>query len=85
MQVIHTNSFEKDYNSLPALIQKQANKKLELLLSNLRHPSLQTKKMEGTRGVWEARISKSYRMTFNLIEDCIILRRIGTHNILRRP
>lgn len=85
MQVIYTNSFKKDYDSLAPFIQRQADKKLGLLLSNPRHPSLQTKKMEGTKGIWEARVSRNYRMTFNLVEDCLILRRIGTHDILRKP
>jgi addiction module RelE/StbE family toxin len=85
MQVIYTNSFKKDYNSLTLPVQRQADKKLGLLISNPRHPSLQTKKMKGTKDIWEARISRSYRMTFNVVEDFIILRRIGTHDILRAP
>ncbi len=85
MQIIYTDSFKKDYHSLTPAIQKQADKKLALLISNLRHPSLQVKKIRRTNNIWEARISISYRVTFNLVEDCIILRRIGTHDILRSP
>lgn len=85
MKAVYTESFEKDYNSLALSIQKQTNRKLGLLLSNMRHPSLRVKKMEGTKDIWEASVTKSYRITFNLLEDCLILRRIGTHDILRKP
>jgi len=85
MKIIYTNSFKKDYDSLTPFIQGQTDKKLALLISNPRHPSIQVKKMKGTKDIWEARVSRNYRMTFNLVEDYLILRRIGTHDILRKP
>jgi mRNA-degrading endonuclease YafQ of YafQ-DinJ toxin-antitoxin module len=40
--------------------------------------------MRGVEGIWEARVSISYRLTFQIIEDTVFLRRIGTHEILRK-
>lgn len=40
--------------------------------------------MKGTQGIWEASVTLSYRFTFNWESDLIILRRIGTHDILQK-
>lgn len=76
--------FQKDYKSLPRGIQKQFEKAIRLFEENPRHPSLRVKKMEGTADIWEARVTQSYRFTFNWEGDVVSLRRIGTHNILRK-
>lgn len=56
-----------------------------LLLSDPQHPSLNIKKMNDPRSVWECRITKSYRFTFQIKNDSYILRTIGTHDILQNP
>ena len=61
------------------------DKQLELLLSNLQHPSLNIKKMQDPREIWEGRVTESYRFTFQIQGDDYILRRVGTHDILKNP
>jgi mRNA-degrading endonuclease YafQ of YafQ-DinJ toxin-antitoxin module len=39
--------------------------------------------MKGLEGIWEASVSMSYRITYELAGDTLILRRIGTHGILK--
>jgi mRNA-degrading endonuclease YafQ of YafQ-DinJ toxin-antitoxin module len=39
--------------------------------------------MKGAKDIWEASVSMSYRISYQLVGDKIILRRIGTHDILR--
>ncbi len=41
--------------------------------------------MEGTHDIWEGRITKGYRFTFQVHQDSYLLRRIGTHDILTAP
>jgi hypothetical protein len=41
--------------------------------------------MEDPREIWEGRITQGYRFTFQIVGDIYLLRRIGTHDILRRP
>jgi len=56
------------------------------LVNNIRHPSLQVKKIEGTKGVWEARAGKSIRLSFEFRDDTLILRNVGDHDeVLRGP
>jgi len=85
MKIAFTRPFKRDYKGLPENIQKQTDKQITHLLDNPNHPSLQMKKMEGHRSVWEAGITKGYRMTFQINGDICLLRRVGTHAILKRP
>lgn len=86
MIIIRSNHFEKCFKRLPKDIQETFAKKIKLLISsNMAHPSLRVKKIQGTQLIWEASITMNYRITFELIEGGILLRRIGTHNILNTP
>ena len=85
MRLLTTKPFEDDYAGLPERIRVLVNRKLALLLESPRHPSLRVKKMEDPRAIWEARITKSYRLTFQMAGDTCILRRIGPHDILKTP
>ena len=77
-------TFQDDYRTLPAEIQRRFDKAIRLLAANPRHPSLRVKKMKGTAGIWEASVTMSYRFTFNWEADVITLRRIGTHSIVEK-
>ena len=85
MYLKRTNRFVKDYYHLPSEIQERTQKALHSLLKDPRYPSLQIKKIEGSRNIWELRVSESYRITFQISEDTYILRRIGTHKVLKKP
>jgi addiction module RelE/StbE family toxin len=80
--------FKRDYKKLTPQSQKRINQALlqmEREERDLKHPSLETKKLKGTNSIWEARASKSLRITFNLKGNLIILRTVGEHKILNRP
>jgi len=85
MKFFFTYSFVRDYHAVPDQLQKTVDKKLELFLDNQRHPSLNIKKMQDPRDIWEGRITKGYRFTFQMEGEVCILRRLGTHDILRTP
>ncbi|MDO9529019.1 MAG: hypothetical protein Q7J27_07665 [Syntrophales bacterium] len=85
MKLNFTKNFIRDYRRLPMEIQETVDKQLELLLSNPKHPSLNIKKMKDPRNIWEGRITASYRFTFQIIKGSYILRKVGTHDILRKP
>jgi len=85
MQLIFTRYFIREYQNLPKDIQKQVDKKLELLENNPRHPSLRVHKIKKTKEILEGRVTKNYRFTFRIERDFCILRRIGTHKIIEKP
>ena len=85
MKIRTTKPFERDYRALPELIKNQADKQLALLLEDPHHPSLRIKKIKGHPTIWEGRITRSYRFTFQTSGEVYWLRRIGTHDILKTP
>lgn len=84
MRLRTLGTFKKDYQGLTKEIQQQVDEALRLLSQNPRHPSLQVKKMKGTKNIWEGRVTLGYRFTFNWEADLVILRRVGTHDVLTR-
>ena len=80
-----TARFMKDYRALPADVKEQVEKALELLQKNPSHPSLHHKKMQGHSDIYEARVSYRHRLTYQPIGGVGYLRRVGPHDILRRP
>lgn len=82
MRFFYSKSFRKDYRKPSKINRKIVDEKLTLFTQNLRHPSLSVKKMEGLRNIWEARITKKYRFTFQISDGVVILRRVGAHDIL---
>jgi mRNA-degrading endonuclease RelE of RelBE toxin-antitoxin system len=85
MEIKPSPHFVQDYKKLPPLLRKRTDEKLKLLLSNPQHPSLGLKKMKGLPDIWEGRITKNYRFTFQIQGGVFILRKIGTHDILKQP
>ena len=85
MKLAFSKRFVKDYRRLSEPIQKSADKQLAMLLSDFHHPSLNAKKMQDPRDIWEGRVAKGYRFTFQIEKDLYFLRRIGTHDLLRNP
>jgi addiction module RelE/StbE family toxin len=82
-----TKRFLKSYAHLPALIQEKIKKQVALLADNPRHPSLQTKPIQGAAGLYEARIDRDYRLTYERqADDTLLLRVVGKHDeTLRKP
>ncbi len=85
MRVIRTDLFKKDFQKLPEEIKRKTEQSLRFLVQNIRHPSLRVRTMEGVRDIWEASVTMQYRFTFEIYKEADTLRRIGTHDILKRP
>ena len=83
VKIRRTNSFLKDYRKLSEVIRARVDKQLTLLLENPRHPSLRFKRLKGT-GIFEIRIAKGYRLTLTYADQVLELRRVGTHDLLRK-
>ena len=83
-------TFRKSFQDLPKEIQDKAAKAFELFKTNRDHPSLDIKPVRGHEGVWEGRIDRFYRFTFEYKKDektgetVCRFRNIGRHEIVRR-
>ncbi|MCL6447669.1 MAG: hypothetical protein K6U04_05870 [Armatimonadetes bacterium] len=86
MKFQRTERFKRMYRQLSPEQQKAVQKALCLLAENMRHPSLRVKRVQGTKGIWEASVTMSLRITFQREKDLIILRNCGEHNeTLKNP
>ncbi len=85
MKVVATEKFADLYKKMPLDIQDQADKALHRLELQPFYPSLGHKKIAGYEDIYEIRVSKNYRITYQKIGDTAYLRKIGTHDLLKNP
>ena len=79
MRSVTTRRFLEAYAALPPHIRRQARRAWLLFRENPHHPSLQFKKIEGTRDVYSARVGLGYRAVGSLVGSVIVWSWIGSH------
>ncbi len=86
MHIARTERFKRAYRRLSQREMEQARKAIEMLVRDFRYPSLRMKRIRGTAQIWEARVRRGCRMTFQIQGDMIVLRNIGEHDAtLKNP
>lgn len=84
MKFYYSDLFKEKVQLLPGNIKKALKNKL--MDENPKHPSLRSKKVQGTIDIYEASITMSYRLTWQYYEDGVLLRNIGEHDkTLKKP
>ena len=84
-QFTFTQRFQKRYKTLSAQEKKQLTAKLELLAENPAHPSLRTKRIQGSDGLFECSVNMDVRIIWYYEGDkMIILVDVGHHDILNQ-
>ena len=84
MRLTRTDSFKRSYKKLPKFVQRKTDRILTQLGADLRHPSIRAKKIQGFDDIWEGRVDRFHRFTFEIKGDEIILRSVGVHDITKR-
>jgi mRNA-degrading endonuclease RelE of RelBE toxin-antitoxin system len=79
MRAVYSERFRRSYEEAPAAIQRAFDRKIDLLLANLRHPSLQTKKYDESRDIWQGRVTQGWRFYFSIDGDIYVLIDIMAH------
>jgi len=86
MRFQRTERFKRMYKKLDLEQQNAIKKALGLMSDNINHPSLRVKRIQGTKGIWEASATMGLRITFDWEDDTIILRNCGEHDkTLKNP
>ena len=84
-QITYTDRFQKHYKNLTVQEKKQLRNKLELLAENPMHPSLRTKRIQGTTDLFECSVNMDIRIIwFYEGNKMIILVDVGHHDILKQ-
>ena len=79
MRIIHTPTASKAFDEAPTDVQKAFLKQLGFLKDNLRHPSLQAKKYDETKDMWQARVTQSWRFYFTIEGEAYIIHKLRPH------
>jgi mRNA interferase RelE/StbE len=66
MTIRYSKRFLRQYAAAPAEVRKAFDKQSGLLLENPNHPSLRAKKYNQTLGLWQARVTRSWRFYFTI-------------------
>jgi mRNA-degrading endonuclease RelE of RelBE toxin-antitoxin system len=85
MRFLQSKPFRREYRKLPPHIQKKVDKSLALMAHDPYHPGLNARKLTNQGDIYETRVDLHYRMTYQTQDDLIILRRVGTHEIYKKP
>ena len=82
---VYSKGFKKHYKKLSVPEKKQVANKLELLAKNPTHPSLRTKRIQGTDSLFESSINMDIRIIWYYEDNRIIfLVDVGHHDILKQ-
>jgi len=84
-KITYTDRFLKSYKSLTDIEKKQLKNKISLIEQDPTHPSLRTKRIQGTNGLFECSVNMDIRIIWYYEGDSvIILLDVGHHDILKR-
>lgn len=79
MKIEYTPLFQFNLKKFPKQIRKKFYKQAGFLISDIRHPSLQTKKYGGEKDVLQARVDKNIRFYFLIKKEVYVLLDIKSH------
>ena len=84
-EITISSKFKKSYRKLTPQEQKQVKNKVVMLSENPLHPSLRTKRVQGTDVMFECSVNMDIRILWFYEGDKIILLLdVGHHDILNR-
>ncbi|MDP9729346.1 cytotoxin (plasmid) [Alicyclobacillus sp. TC] len=86
-QIVYSERFLENFKKLDMESQLVIRSAIRQLAKEPRHPSLRTKRIQGTKSVWEASANMDLRITWQYKEQGVILvRNCGHHDrTLRNP
>jgi mRNA-degrading endonuclease YafQ of YafQ-DinJ toxin-antitoxin module len=85
LKITFTERFKKHFRGLSANEKKQFRSKLAVFAENPLHPSLRTKRIQGTDDLYEFSVNMDIRVIWFYEGDALVaLVDIGHHDILRK-
>lgn len=84
-EILFSSKFKKSFSRLQDAEKKIFYEKLSLFIENHMHPSLRSKKIKGSKILFESSINMSIRVIWTYQDESLILMLdIGHHDILKR-
>ena len=86
MRIAWSGMFRDAWSKLTSEEKRLARRAMDKLVLDIRYPSLRVKKVQGAEDIWEARVSRSIRLTFEIVGAVIVFRNVGQHDeTLKNP
>lgn len=83
LKITFTDRFKKHYAKLSETEKKQFKNKLSIFAEDPTHPSLRTKHIQGTKGLFEFSVNMDIRVIWYYEDESLVaLVDIGHHDIL---
>ena len=79
MRVRFTTRSRRQYADASPEIQRAFDRRLALLLQDIRHPSLRAKKYDEAHDIWQARVTKGWRFYFQIEGDTYLILSLIPH------
>ena len=79
MKVVLSDRAIEALQDAPPNVRRSFEKQLRFLTQNLLHPSLHAKKNDVTHDLWQARVNKSWRFYFSIVDDTYRIEKIIPH------
>ena len=84
LQITFSDKFRKHYKTLSNQEKQQFQNKLRLFAENPMHPSLRTKRIQGTANLFEFSVNMDIRVIwFYEGDSLVVLIDVGHHDVLR--
>ena len=84
LQITFSDRFRKHYKTLSDQEKQQFQNKLRLFAENPMHPSLRTKRIQGTANLFEFSVNMDIRVIwFYEGDSLVVLIDVGHHDVLR--
>ena len=84
LQITFSDKFRKHYKTLSDQEKQQFQNKLRLFAENPMHPSLRTKRIQGTANLFEFSVNMDIRVIwFYEGDSLVVLIDVGHHDVLR--
>ncbi|MBO4359433.1 MAG: cytotoxin [Eubacteriaceae bacterium] len=84
LKITYSDRFIKHYRKLTDVEKRQLKSKLSMFADDPFHPSLRTKRIQGTDALFEFSVNMDIRVIWFFDgEDVVILLDVGHHDILR--
>ena len=79
MKIAYARTALDALQDIPAPIRKAFYKQAGFLLQDLHHPSLRAKKYSEAADKWQARVNRSWRFYFKIVDDAYLICDITPH------
>ena len=79
MTIVLSDAVIEALKDVPPPVQRAFNKQLRFLAQNLFHPSLRAKKYGGASDIWQARVTRDWRLYFRILGNAYVITALIPH------